>query len=808
MKNNRKISVNEALSKAKKAVKQGKMSLAVELFELVLEYDSANKIAKKGLKKANQKSGFQNKECKKVTRNDIARLVQLFESGDMEQAIEVSAELIKDSPNKLILYNVRAAALLNLGLYGDVVNVCDEAIANTLDNEYILYNKAVALQHLKKLDEAEVCYEKVILIKSSFAEAYCNKGVINKEKGIISLAIDCFKKAIEYKPGYVEAYVNYSNVLIEGGENDDARNLLENAVQVIEGSPELWYALGGVLREAGELHEALNAFQKAVKIDLGFADAYIELSNVYYELKDLGEALVNCDKAIEIDAGNKKYYNHRGSLLYELKKYGLAQECYEKAIDIDLNCVEAYINLGVLLQREGKLEESIGYYKGAIRINPESSKAYCNYGVVLHELERYGESIAMYDASLCYDENFSPAHVNRGNALREVGDLSGALESYDKALNIDPFFVEAYVNRGITLKELGELNGALVDYDKAIELNVDCQEAYYNRANVLQQLFRYDEAINSYEDAILLNPNSFQTYQNYGYTLTLMRMQSDALKKYKNAIALVSDHPVVNINLSIIYWVNGNLDEVSECLGNIDNLQGMSQKELGFVRPYRIFLSALVSYRNNNRDLYVGRGDERALHLIGESHSLTPANIIVNIEGDKYRVVPHPIIGCKAWHLANENQNKYKLQFEKIVEMIPSGDKVVIIVGEIDCRNDEGIIKHHKKTNDDLFVAISELSSSYVDYVSMLFVGKGSDLMFAGVPAMPSIYKGSGEILSNTITMFNSGVMENSIDKGCGFLDLYARTYGKPEQSFLDDYHLQPDVFVCAVELDGVWKWN
>ena len=75
--------------------------------------------------------------------------------------------------------------------------------------------------------EATEKYNKAILIKPNFAEAYYNLGLVLKEQGNLEEAASNFSKAISYKPDYAEAHNNL-------GITFKKRGKLEDAVKVIQ----------------------------------------------------------------------------------------------------------------------------------------------------------------------------------------------------------------------------------------------------------------------------------------------------------------------------------------------------------------------------------------------------------------------------------------------------------------------------------------------------------------------------------------------------------------------------------------------
>jgi len=64
------------------------------------------------------------------------------------------------------------------------------------------------------------------------AEAYCNLGIINKEKGDLGKALDNFTLSLKHEPRHVEAHYNLGNLYYDAGEFPLARLHYEAAAQI------------------------------------------------------------------------------------------------------------------------------------------------------------------------------------------------------------------------------------------------------------------------------------------------------------------------------------------------------------------------------------------------------------------------------------------------------------------------------------------------------------------------------------------------------------------------------------------------
>ena len=110
-------------------------------------------------------------------------------------------------------------------------------------------------------------YQEAISEGDNVAEAYCNLGILNLERGQIANALDNFTLSLKNDPRHVEAHYNLAN---------------------------LYY-------DAGDLHLAKLHYEAAARIEPGFALVYFNLSLVYHKLGDFEAASTTLEKYRELE---------------------------------------------------------------------------------------------------------------------------------------------------------------------------------------------------------------------------------------------------------------------------------------------------------------------------------------------------------------------------------------------------------------------------------------------------------------------------------------------------------------------------
>jgi hypothetical protein len=201
----------------------------------------------------------------------------------------------------------------------------------------------------------------------------------------------------------------------------------------------------------------------------------------------------------------------------------------------------------------------------------------------------------------------------------------------------------------------------------------------------------------------------------------------------------------------------------------------------------------------------LGDKGSSVIHVIGESHCITAANANVEFMGVSHTMQSNIIIGCKAWHLANNQSNGYKAQFEAIERSIPNDGIVMITIGEIDCRLDEGILKFHQQTQNNLVDSIKDLVQNYTKYIIGKLAGSSRTIIVSGVPCISAtrqqkLTKDQMVILSTILNEFNLSLKAAVINNNLKFLDIYSLTQENPEAYFIDDHHLTISALIKAMQ--------
>ena len=155
-----KLSVAQALLKAKSHLKKDEIVEAKKLYQAVLVAFPKNIRAQQGLALLTNHKKINT--IKTLPQTDIDQLISLYNQGQFSSVIDRTQALLEEHPESFILWNTLGNSSIQLGL----------------------------------LDNAIRAYRECISLKPDYAEAYNNLGVALKDQGKLDEAIDAFNKCI------------------------------------------------------------------------------------------------------------------------------------------------------------------------------------------------------------------------------------------------------------------------------------------------------------------------------------------------------------------------------------------------------------------------------------------------------------------------------------------------------------------------------------------------------------------------------------------------------------------------------------
>ena len=148
----------------------------------------------------------------------IDSIITLFSSEKFQDALNAIEELIIESPNDALLFNIRGACYAGLNQLNLAIENYKKAIAINPEYSKAHFNLAGVYHELDEFDASIQSYQNAIIIEPSNAEAQNNLGNLLIDSIVLDSAIESYYKAIRIKPDYVEAYYSLGTSYQELGK--------------------------------------------------------------------------------------------------------------------------------------------------------------------------------------------------------------------------------------------------------------------------------------------------------------------------------------------------------------------------------------------------------------------------------------------------------------------------------------------------------------------------------------------------------------------------------------------------------------
>ena len=392
----------------------------------------------------------------------------------------------------------------------------------------------------------------------------------------------------------------------------------------------------------------------------------------------------------------------------------------------------------------GDLKNAEKAYRAAIDSGLLNAALFSNLGAIYQTSQRTKEAISLYKKAIQIDPKFPHAYTNLGEIYREIGDLDQALASTLKSLELKPDNPDALMNLGITYETLNNLDSALESYTKS--------------ANLIAQHKKESSLTSLISTSVIL--------------LQLNRIE-DAKQALSNALAIALNKEIALNQDSTINKITNNayLSYLSKLMPEIPTIQTIEEPQI--------------------------------LHL-GESHCLTFTNQTIDFKRERCTIRPSLVKGAKAFHLSEGSKtNLQKIGFKKRIEQSLDEYKYIFLsFGEIDCREDEGILSYCIKSGKAIQDVAKTTATKYFEWTATSLAKYKDKLVYFGTPAPFRIDPNHGKFSESSnqrlhaITCFNATLARHCQESGAMFADVYELTAGKDGYNnndwMIDTIHLKP----------------
>ena len=324
-----KLTIHQALEKALKAHKSGKLQDAYRILETILKYEPQHP-------DGNHNMG-----------------VLLVSMSKHDEALFFFEKALKSNPNVAQFWYSCVDLLIKLQRLSDATTLLTQA-----------KNKGAAGDAFEKL-------EQVLLSQSIKERIQVGVQRVNDlcEQGEFTAAIDT---SVEFSKVFPDSEIFYFLIGLSNFGLGSLDIAIENYTQALKINPDFVEAhnnIGNVLRQKDELQAAMKSYARAIKINPNFAEAHHNIANILKENGDLEGAISSYKLALKIKPEYAEAYCNMGVAFSEQGDAAAAQRCYKQALEIQPSHAETYRNMSLDLLKDQQFNEGFNLYEWRWKIH-------------------------------------------------------------------------------------------------------------------------------------------------------------------------------------------------------------------------------------------------------------------------------------------------------------------------------------------------------------------------------------------------------------------------------------------------------
>lgn len=622
--------------------------------------------------------------------------------------------------------------------------------------------------------------------------------------GTMPAAQQALATALALAPQHPAVLRNQARFLLRTGDAPSALAVAHAAFQATGGGLEDAAVLASALGAVNRNEEALGLINQVLQAAPDYPEALATRALQWFKSGDAVRACDDAAKALQFKPFMRQLWPLYARLALQLGRQAEARNALRESLVDDPNNGQLLVNLGELERTAGHYQDALALLQKALQLEPGNLLARCNLGVVLQELGRLCEAERQYRAILIANPNELNIQTFLGQLLRLQGRYPEARDAFKELVARCPGDASAWTNLGVLENDCKNFAAAEAALRQALALDQGLPEARGALANALRGQGQLATALHEAQVAVAAKPDAASLRQSLGNLLKELGM--DPVEHYRRAHELDPESPAgldSAVKLAVLSYLAGSLDDVRSWLDKASSLAASSDKLLAPSRGYWRYLSALLDHPRQQPNLTGGLATA-PLHVIGESHSLSPHGQFFPLGGGLLKACTHWVEGCKLWHLGRSDENKYQQQFRRIALSLPEQSHVLLCVGEIDCRWDAPLMRR-LQTGADLVAAVDQMVSTAFDWMGAAVGARGHRMIICGVPATQAELPEKPEVrvlFLSLLKYFNVAMERESLRRDWKFLDVFALTDRGDAISnarwHVDSYHLRPDALFEA----------
>eukprot|EP00210_Caulerpa_lentillifera_P000869 g840.t1 len=535
-------------------------------------------------------------------------------------------------------------------------------------------------------------------LSDTVMEDLLTKGKQESVKSHFKTASDCYEKILANCPSNKEALVSLIQLWIKIGRPNVVEKWSDEALKYY--STDL-----DVIIEAGKLKHACKDYEESS-----------QLFNKALDLMKKKDCGVHKLKDVQILAANSMYF--------------LGGVWEAPSVQLVMSVVEPERTHFEGLLLYAKIALNRGLIQDAVRVLLRlivQQKEHEEIKQLLADCFENEESLEFVFEELKTGEGLGSACAFLAARIKDFSAIPAAIKLYERALEVEA------KNPSIALNYLHTLE-LILQVDKAFEF----AKTFLKRApiSLIPQFDNKDIALILQDLAPYQKSGELGWMKQEGWESTMNGNEVEEIVEETKFSDEELDLLAFMFTVVKMSFIGGALERVRKMTELISLCCKASKTEL-----HRTLIRNEAAYFNCIHQIIkqspppsiIQNASFEAFYLCGDSHCLSGAWRRVEVFGKEHVLVPKLVTGCKVWHLRKESRFYPKAGFAKVMESIPNHSSVILLFGEIDCR--EGIsLAVEKCKYDSQTQAIEKTISIYLEVIEDLIAKRDFTIYVHPVP--------------------------------------------------------------------------
>ena len=443
---------------------------------------------------------YLSKEVSENPNNGYAHMTMAILQADAENYNDAMTSInlaIKKLPKKDKEYTGRAyASRAHLyAIAGDTITALadfDKAIRINPDDEDVQEALGQMLYELKRYDEADNAYRRIIAINPTSVMGYMGLGRDAYAMGNCEEAIRQYDNVIRMYDDYSSGYAFRAESYLKLGKYLEAINDITKSLSIDNDAKAHHYLFEFPDNQITLVVTKLKGMAAKNPHD---AEWWYYIGQFYNSKKMYSEAIEAVRKAYDIDA-HPVFLEMIADCCRKIGDFPQALEAISQAQQMRPDDLDLISSKADILGESGDVDGAIVEWTRYIDKSPDFFGGYYRRGFFKDISQQTDAAIEDYDMSIMLNPDYAYAYLGKGDILLRKGQTEGAMEAYRRVIELDTVpgtsscAMYAYL-------ALGEKEKA-VDYMERVIANdsTDCGN-YYDGACFYSRLGDLDKALDN-----------------------------------------------------------------------------------------------------------------------------------------------------------------------------------------------------------------------------------------------------------------------------------------------------------------------